>query len=117
MQRRWKKTLEVSDVWCKDWNRSNIHELGKIISKRICKLIPDYEDADKYGFQLLEIIEALENICTEKEADEINADNLEYYEENDLTEQYFEIDPVEEFDNWWDSFYDFADRERIWVNR
>ena len=115
MNNKWKKTLYVADLWSQDWNNENIHKLGKTIAQRICKLIPDYENADKYGYQLLEIIESLEAICTKEEAEEINKDNLHYAEING--EEYFEINPMEEFDNWWDSFYDFADSERIWVER
>ncbi|AUR91465.1 hypothetical protein NVP1161O_023 [Vibrio phage 1.161.O._10N.261.48.C5] len=115
MNNKWEKTLYVADLWSQEWDQENIHELGKTITQRIRKLIPDYENADKYGYQLSEVIEALDNICTKEEAEEINQDNLHYAEING--EEYFEINPVEEFDNWWGSFYDFADSERIWVER
>lgn len=85
---------------------SNVHELGKSIAKRIKKLLPDYEDADKWGFQLLEIIESLESICTLQEANEIKEDNKKWAIENG--EEYFEIVPLEEFDNWWNEFYNFC---------
>lgn len=112
---KWKHTLDVSDIWDQDWNNENIHILGKEITKRIRKLLPDYGNHNKWGFRLLDIVESLENICTLEESKEINEDNKNWSIEND--EEYFEIVPLEEFNNWWDEFYNFADSERIWVKR
>lgn len=102
------KTLQLKDVWKNgEWYDENVHELGKIIAKRLKLLYKDYEDYDKYGYQLEELIESFEDVLTIERADSIN--------END--EEFTPVSPLEDFNNVMAELYDWADGERLWINK
>ena len=113
---KWNHTLNLSDVWNDSWNDSNVHELGKGLAERLKLKFKAYED----DYTLLEIIEMFESICTEDEAKDINADNLDFHHKQ-LAEGkdnfHFDIVPMEEFNEQMRSLYDWADSERVWIKK
>lgn len=118
--KRWKKTLDLSAKWGDNWNNTNIHEMGMWVAKQIKLTIKDYTDYDKYGFELEDIISGFEDICTLERAILINKDNYQYHLdklEKGEKDTFYEIVPLEEFDNLMSDLYDFCDRESIWVER
>ena len=92
--RPWKYTLEISDIWKKRRAKEiTIQELckeifarGQILKNQMKEYDPELEDL------LDEILLISEN--TESDEQEL----------------------IEEFDSVWDSFYDWADHTRVWVN-
>ena len=120
MNRCWNKTIDLSLRWREDWTDENVHEMGKWTSEQIKKVIKDWNDYDKYGFELQELLEHFENICTKQEATEINTDNYNFYlkELSEGKESFhFDIVPMEEYDECMRTLYDMADRERWWIER
>ncbi|AGH32137.1 hypothetical protein VPHG_00070 [Vibrio phage 11895-B1] len=116
---KWNKTIDLSLRWNEEWNNTNIHLLGKYVAKQIKRVIKDYEDYDKYGFELEELIDNFEEgICTVERANNINKDNYEFHL-NQLAEGkesvHYEIIPLEEFDSLMTELYDIADRNSWWV--
>jgi len=116
---KWNKTIDLSLRWKEDWTNENIHEFGKWVAEKLKKSVPDYEDCEKYGFDLEEIIDNFESgICTLEAAMEINKDTYDYHLQQ-LSEGkesvHYEIIPLEEFNEYMNALYDFADRERWWI--
>ena len=101
---KWKHTLKLGDVWGEDWNNHDVQELGKLISSRIVKMLPDYEDTDKYGYDGTELVEFFKTISSYEEA-------LITTEENG-----FDCSPMVEFNNLMSTLYDFCDKNKIWVD-
>lgn len=120
MNKRWKKYIDISLRWNESWTDENIHEMGKFVAKQIKSTIKDYDNYDKYGFELEEIIDGFENICTQEEAHWINKDNYNFYLK-ELAEGkesfHFEIIPMDEFNAHMNTLYDIADREGWWIER
>ena len=113
---KWNKTLELKDVWNNvEWTDENVHELGKIIATRLKRLYKDYEDYDKYGGVLEDLILAFEDSLTIERADEINSDNEQWCLENG--QEFVPITPLEDFNNVMAELYDWADGERLWINK
>ena len=120
MNRGWKKTIDLSLRWNEEWTDENIHEMGKWTSEQIKKVIKDWNDYNKYGFELQELLEHFESICTKQEAAEINTDNYNFYlKELSEGKESFHLDivPMEEYDECMRTLYDMADRERWWIER
>ncbi|AUR89051.1 hypothetical protein NVP1121O_023 [Vibrio phage 1.121.O._10N.286.46.C4] len=115
---KWYKTINLSLKWADEWNNENVHELGKWVAEKVKSAIKDYEDYDKYGFELEEMIENFENICTLESAEEINKDNRAHHEQR-IAEGYesfhYDIVPLEEFDECTRTLYDLGDRYRWWI--
>ena len=94
--------------------------MGKWTSKQVKKVITDWADYNKYGYELIDVLENFENISTKQEAAEINADNYNFYlkELSEGKESFhFDIVPMEEYNECMRTLYDMADRERWWIER
>lgn len=101
----WEHILDLSgSYYTKEWNDSNVSELGKIVAKKLVVLISHHFKDD---YTIEEISENFNRICTEEDADIINSDNLEFYS--------WDIIPIEEFDECMRGLYDWADSNRVWV--
>ncbi len=87
---KWNNTIDVSSFYHND--ELTIPEKGVLISSAIQRAVKDYEDTDKYGFEILDVVEQFKEITG--------------YE--DVTEE-------EEFNEIMSGFYDFCDCFRIWV--
>lgn len=96
---RWKETLHIGDIWDRmpegDHPDLTVVEGAKLIAGRIrAKLSPYlHADSDCFEDELLEIVESLEGITGCK----------------DMT-------PIQQFDNWWEQLYQWADDHRVWVD-
>lgn len=115
---KWNKTLDLSCVWDNDgdgWTDENVHMLGKIIAKRLKRLYKDYQDYDKYGYQLEELIEALEDVLTIERANSVNAEEKLWCLNND--KDFTPFTPLEDFNSVMAELYDWADGERLWINK
>ena len=120
MNKRWKKHIDLSLRCNVDWDNGNVHELGKWVSNQVKMVVKDYDDCDKYGYELEEVLEGFENICTAQEASDINQDNYNHYlkELSEGKESFhFEIIPMDEFNEHMNTLYDIADREGWWIER
>lgn len=97
----WKEVLRLGDVWEPSrWNNDNIHELGAIIARRIKKLKAyDEEDWQFNG----DCVERFANI--QKETIYLGDD-----ENTPFT-------PIEDFDEAMYWLYEWADENRVWVQR
>lgn len=100
---KWKKTLDLTPVWQNGKvPESEVHLVGQYIAKQLRKLYPDYEDYDKWGFELEELIEQFESVIT-----------LEEYEK--CPEAYSYYGPYKEFNGYMQVLYDFAYYNGLWV--
>lgn len=85
----WKYKLDISNIWHNE--ELPIEEKGKEIAKKIRATFPaewlDFE-SESYDEELEGIVEAFENITG-----------------------YDGAEPVEEFDDWMETLYDWADQE------
>jgi hypothetical protein len=108
---KWKHTIDLSRVWLREdntkYDNEDVHKLGKYISEVLNTFIKSkgYEE----DYKIEEIVEYFYSVFTEEQADEINEDN-----ENN-GEDWWEIVPLEEFDESMRCLYDWADSENIWV--
>lgn len=89
---KWLKTIDLSLRWYEGWTSDNIHEMGKWVAQQIKIAIKDWEDYEKYGFDL----------------EEINQGKDSWYHE--------EV-PIEWFNDRMTEFYDFCDKYRFWVEK
>lgn len=100
----WKYTLDLSDVWGKEWDDRNVHELSAIIADRLETLCGE-DFKDDWDFE--DIIEGLNQVPTYKS-----------WLSQCVVEPLFKAyPPIEQFDSIWDEFYNWADVERVWVER
>lgn len=113
----WKYVLDLSSRWGEDWDESNIHEMGKCVANQIKRTFKDYPDYAKWGFQFEEIVDMFEATPTQEESDSLNRDNMRWCVENNKESEYFVECPLEYFNGWMTELYDFADRERIGIER
>lgn len=101
---KWKQTLQLSDVWQSgDVPESEVHNVGKIIAKRMRKLYPDYADYDKYGYEFEEMIDRFDSIIT-----------LDEYQKD--PEDYNFFGPDDEFNDVMECLYDWADANKLWID-
>lgn len=99
---RWKEKLDLSDVWeSQTWTNENVQQLGVIVAKRIKKL--KAYDEDDWIFYC-DCVERFENIYPYQE----------YIEDIGSG---FDLTPTEDFDVAMMSLYDWADDNRVWVNK
>jgi hypothetical protein len=85
---KWKKTFDVSDMWRKAKNDEiTIQVLSKTVAERLEKL----KKSDDYGLEIEDFVDEFKDFSQDESLDK-----------ND-------------FDNIWNRFYNFADRNRIWV--
>ena len=115
MNNKWKYEIDLSGFWKKDWNNSNAHEVGALVADRVRALINKYE-VFQGNWTLEEFMEGFESsICTQEEADSINQDTSEYCDMYNKQDEYWEITPIEEFDELMKGLYDWADTNRVWI--
>lgn len=110
--KKWKHEINLSRRWKESWDNNNVHELGKVINVILKRFIVNYQEFED-DYTLLDVIECFDSICTKESALEINEDNEAFSIDHDST--YFEIIPMEEFDECMRGLYDWADRESVWV--
>lgn len=115
MRNKWKYKIDLSVFWGQDWDSSNAHEAGKLVADRIRALINKYKVfQDEYTLE--EIMEGFESgICTVEEAELINQDNTECCDIHNTQDEYWEIIPIEEFDELMKGLYAWADSNDVWV--
>ena len=100
---KWLKTLDLTSVWqCGNVPEAEVHEVGKYIAKELRRLYPDYDDVDKWGFELSNLIDDFDNILT-----------LEEYESDVIGFDGFT--PYADFNERMSQLYDFADMHKLWV--
>lgn len=85
----WKYRLDIRGIWAND--ELDISQKGKMIAREIKRIFPEswFDFAsDDYDSALDDIVEAFDNITG-----------------------YDDVSDVEEFDEWMDVLYDYADQE------
>lgn len=124
---KWLKTFDIQDIWRKrngecgpeDWTDSTVHELAKEISRRLKRKFPNQMiDGNDWDPNLSEIVDWFDNIQTHAEylASAEAATNNENIDDDELS-HILEYRPLKEFNTVMDLLYDWADRERVWVNK
>ena len=102
MSRRWKYTLNFRLFWNND--EMMIEEKGKRVCKEIYRVFPQSNlDSEMYG----------------KDHPHISFSDILELEDmaegfNNIT-GYGDVSPIEEFDNWLESLYNWADSNDVWV--
>lgn len=122
----WKTRFDISDVWKKrngecgreDWTDKTVHELAKEIARRIRRKWPQYMDDGKSPDpNLMDIYDWFLSVPDEKERERI----LELYRSDDcLDEDYQEAvlnTQMKEFNEIMGIFYDWCDRNLVWVEK
>jgi hypothetical protein len=113
--KKWKYEIDLTKEWANEWSNSNIHILAKKVADSVKCRIKDWDDADKWGYDLYAIIERLMETPTKEQSDSFNKENYEWHLENNSGDMHFEEIPLEWFDDCMRELYDFADAERIWI--
>lgn len=88
----WKKHLDVSDVWMAE----TVQKLGQIVAQRLQEIYPELLDeySEEFDEEFSNIVHAFQQITG-----------------------YDEVTPVEEFDDWWETLYNWADIDhKLWIS-
>uniref|UniRef100_A0AAU8GH00 Uncharacterized protein n=1 Tax=Salmonella phage vB_SEnST11_KE22 TaxID=3161173 RepID=A0AAU8GH00_9CAUD len=123
----WKQTFRIDDI-CKkrngecgpeDWTDKTVHELAKEMARRIRRKWPDLmlDGEGDCDFNLIEIYDWFLSIPDQKQRERIL--NL-YLSDVCMEEDYQEAlreTPMVEFNRCMDLFYDWCDRNLVWVQK
>ena len=123
----WKTTFDIRDVWSKrngecgreEWTDRNVHELAKEIARRIkrkwsqkmiegsdidCDLVDVYDH-----FQFVPTYRIWEDDITRLLEDEnVDDDEIRWRRDNP---------PLKEFNNVMGEFYDWCDKNLVWIDK
>lgn len=123
----WKKTFHINDIFFKrngeagpeDWTDKTVHELGKEMARRIQRAWPQHMiDGEECDFTLVEVYDWFYGIQSMKQYDfmlnqmlaEPEITDEEYLEWQDRT-------PLKDFNECMGVFYDWCDRNLVWINK
>jgi hypothetical protein len=106
----WKQTLNVHHLWqgklvdndIVAWNNETAHELGKLLATYLTSRLKRQVEDDN---ELEEALSILASICTTQQWESLCKEDISWQDNP----------PLEEFDEAWRTFYDWADSNRIWV--
>lgn len=123
----WKSTFRIDDIWHKrngecgpeDWTDKTVHELAKEIARRIERKFPRYLiDGNDCDLNLVEVYEAFKDLPTLPEYRQRMENLLDDDSVTDEEVLYFnELTPMKEFNQIMNMFYDWCDRNMVWVNK
>lgn len=123
----WKQTFRIDDIWKKrngecgpeDWTDKTVHELAKEIARRIQRKFPQRMlDGDDCDLNLVEIYDWFMAVPTLGEYKFMLTQILQ--DENASDDEYMEWSkrtPLVEFNEGMSLFYDWCDRNLVWVQK
>lgn len=110
--RNWKYTLNLKDFWqgktdhesgkIVEWDNDSVHELGKIVAKRLENHILKHFKDD---WTLDDIINGISSVNTTEEWLKLCEDDPDWQNN----------EPLKEFNQWFEELYDWADSNDVWV--
>ncbi|AKJ73545.1 hypothetical protein SP40_104 [Salmonella phage 40] len=123
----WKQTFRIDDIWKKrngecgpeDWTDKTVHELAKEMARRIRRKWPDLmlDGEGDCDFNLVEIYDWFLSIPDQKERERI----LNLYLSDACMEEDYQAalreTPMVEFNTCMGLFYDWCDRNLVWVQK
>lgn len=126
--KKWEKTFDIQDIWWKhngvcgpeDWTDKTVHELGKEIARRLRKKFPlaTSEDSDTSDWEIIEILTEFDSISTYPDwVKDVAEAEAEYDADSESVAIAKAWTPLREFNETMASFYDWADENRVWINK
>lgn len=120
----WNTTLDLQDVWSgcnteigrQPWTDKTVHQLAKEIVRRLGRKFPARLEGAELDFELDDVITAFNGVETAEQWQKA----LDYATSNGSDEEFAFIrdnTPIEQFDEAMASLYDWADANRVWVNK
>ena len=112
----WEYKLDLSAKWKNDWGDSNINLLGVFVSEKLKKLSKTnlllMNDEE-----LTELIYLFSQVCTMEEAESRNKEEWTYLVSVGKEFDYNDLIPTEEFDEYMETLYNWADINRVWIEK
>lgn len=123
----WKKTFDIRDIFFKrngeagpeDWTDKTIHELGKEMARRIQRTWPQHMiDGDDCDICLVEVYDWFYAIQTSKQhQDMMNQMLSDPYLTDDEYAEWQDRTPLKDFNECMSEFYDWCDRNLVWIDK
>lgn len=123
----WKQTFHIEDIWKKrngecgpeDWTDKTVHELAKEIARRIERKWPQLMlDGDgDCDFDLVEIYDWFMAVPTPGEYKFMLTQLIKDDLDDDEYMEWSKRTPLVEFNEGMNIFYDWCDRNRVWVSK
>lgn len=123
----WKQTFRIDDVWHKrngecgpeQWTDKTVHELGKEMARRIKRKWPQHMiDGDDWDPVLDEVHDLFHTVRTPAQHQKLMDDLMS---DPTLTDEEYSAfvneTPMWEFNQAMAVFYDWCDRNRVWVTK